>query len=506
MTSSTASASTCTVLTAVPSGRVSAGQSCPSIGIGFRLLLMIALGCGGIAPQPPKGNPRADAGPFSFRFGADLQLGYSLECGTGVAHCSSGTASALARERPPTPELLAYWEHRGRCAADEDDSAHPAPSDFRSPAWVSNETRERRRRYSSCSVTSTPSVLPDLGLATTEKLQRFAAYARRSISSPPVHSALQQLQTLLPQRTPPNVQVVLVQVSDADAELRAEQFEDIILLEVHDPEDSARLPVLAHEFVHYLFAHAEPEALRQAMTIFENSDSPFAASAWGYFDEVLATALGGMLFERTTRPAAFQLEFADPRAFYNDAIISSMARMLFQHIDAELSRSHTPTLTDLAAAHLVNFSSTAQALPLRAHLRPMVCAGVGDFPNALQKLASGGNAECEASLDASAHALLAAHPRWGAVVMAHSAKEVWEAWPDTTPLLSPSLREADAASHDSFAMILASPTSERGFSGRRALTVFLVAPNDSEMSALVEGLLQSRLVYGLRTKEQLHER
>ena len=100
-----------------------------------------------------------------------------------------------------------------------------------------------------------------------------------------------------------------------------------------------RLDVALHELFHYFFRQRLIGAQRSLARAFINAPQPFALGAYGFLDEILATALGnGLVGERVLTPDAFAAELHKPLGFYDQPDIDALAKAILPWLRENLGK------------------------------------------------------------------------------------------------------------------------------------------------------------------------
>lgn len=100
-----------------------------------------------------------------------------------------------------------------------------------------------------------------------------------------------------------------------------------------------RLPVIVHEFVHHWQRGIAAAQRTKIVNAFLESDNACAVTAYHFFDEAMASAIGNGLVERRLLGAeAFADYLALPDSFYADRRIDEIAKALLPRLEAQLDR------------------------------------------------------------------------------------------------------------------------------------------------------------------------
>lgn len=143
---------------------------------------------------------------------------------------------------------------------------------------------------------------------------------------------------IAPADAPPTA--TLIAIPGASAGSLATLDDNLIYVEVPRGDSAEnRLPVLAHEYIHFWLAHQTSEQSRQLSDAFARSTHRCNVVAFGLFEEALASALGnGVVEQQLSTPAAFDAYLAVPDSFYADTNIDILAKAILPTVNAYVAR------------------------------------------------------------------------------------------------------------------------------------------------------------------------
>ncbi|MEM9171296.1 MAG: hypothetical protein AAGA84_01190 [Pseudomonadota bacterium] len=203
-------------------------------------------------------------------------------------------------------------------------------------------------------------------------LRRIATQLRWELRQPPIQMALSAAAQFFGATADDLPQVVLVAIRDARFGSRAQLRGDTMYVETALGESVYdRLPVVAHESVHYWAGRMRAQQASKLASVFHESDSHCASIAFGLFDEAIASAIGNGYFERLIRSdQAFDAYLKLPESFYADPIIDLAAKALLPLVSEYLDDGRALDVTfieqyiQLTARTLANHCNSL-ALQLR---------------------------------------------------------------------------------------------------------------------------------------------
>lgn len=270
-------------------------------------------------------------------------LSYELDCLAGLVRC---TRDQLPLAEYIDPIDIERWRETARTATPaQDPGALPLPtaSDLRD---VSSRHRAGAAPGRLLPPPARRALIDKLLRRTSRPWQRELApeLARQRVGLETAASRI-ELETLLPQIAalfgqssddlPP---VSLIAIDGARSGSLATLGQRVAYVEtpLADTADS-RLPVIVHEFVHH-WQEGMPEAQRRELVdAFLSASGGCAITAYHFFDEAVASAIGnGIVESRLLGPAAFASYEALPESYYADIRVDRIAKALRTRMERQL--------------------------------------------------------------------------------------------------------------------------------------------------------------------------
>lgn len=202
----------------------------------------------------------------------------------------------------------------------------------------------------------------------------------------------------------------------------AEQLAHVSLIEVVTNElPEERLPVVLHEFFHFVFSQVPTKRMEELVDRFVTSDDLWAYPAYGLLDESLATSFGNGLIGKLVAPKELENRLGRPQGLYRDDLIDPVAKVAFRKLDGELDRGLRLSDPEFVPRWLTIVHEALPRLPPKALLRPLVIVTSPSLEQSGRELPDVVNAAQSASTDWSdpsdVAALLGDRPRWSRVLL-----------------------------------------------------------------------------------------
>jgi hypothetical protein len=155
----------------------------------------------------------------------------------------------------------------------------------------------------------------------------------------------------------------------------AESIGRYAIVEIGDEAATLHMPVVVHEYVHYLFRSMPAKRYAALHARMLGTDGAHRSlervAAWNLFNEALATAIGNGRVARSITPDDFAWRSARRRGLYNDDDVDPAAKALLPLIDWMFEAGHSiddPAFADAyvgALSHAMGARLRAPALVLR---------------------------------------------------------------------------------------------------------------------------------------------
>ena len=309
----------------------------------YRLIVLIlALACGGQC---------FSASATRFRVDANDNLRYQLDCLAGLIRCTR-VETALSQEisrNPVASEKLDAWrdtrqQQSGTTArATRSRSALPPITDLVvNSGRETNGSRRLTQRRGEFDDPLEHQLLAYFSPAFQRDWQEFGALLGGNMRAQlrwlggreDVANALDRIAVFLHSDNIEPPVATLIALPDSGRGSIATLDADTIYLET-PLGDSAnnRLPVLAHEYVHFWLSHHAQRVSQQLASAFADSDQPCSVVAFGIFEEAIASALGnGIIEQQLNSGAAFREYLAIPDSFYADRNIDAVAKAVLPDV------------------------------------------------------------------------------------------------------------------------------------------------------------------------------
>lgn len=270
-------------------------------------------------------------------------LSYELDCLAGLVRCT--------RDQLPLADYIdagdvERWRESARTALPAQDSgalALPTASDLRD---VSSRHRAGAAPGRALPPPARRALIDKLLWRTSRPWQREIApeLARQRIGLETAASRI-ELETLLPQIAAlfgqssddlPPVSLIAIEGARSGSLATLGQRVAYVETPLADTADS-RLPVIVHEFVHH-WQEGMPEAQRRELVdAFLSAPGSCAVTAYHFFDEAVASAIGnGIVESRLLGPAAFASYEALPESYYADIRVDRIAKALRTRMERQL--------------------------------------------------------------------------------------------------------------------------------------------------------------------------
>jgi len=178
------------------------------------------------------------------------------------------------------------------------------------------------------------------------KGRAFVSSTRALLNRPSIQGRIEQFRRFYGPALPPDAKVtfsLLYRPDRAKAPTSGQQLGSVGAVEFLGNERAEdRLPVVLHEFCHYLFGARPDEAnIALQQRLMATQDSAVKPSL-NLMNEGLASAFGNGVIEREIRPADKWVKYlAAPRSFYNDANIDRAGKALLSLTDAWIAQGRT---------------------------------------------------------------------------------------------------------------------------------------------------------------------
>ena len=446
-------------------------------------------------------------------------LVYQLDCMSGLTSCSRAAYRHLWRTRlggldADDEEALAAWRsirerYQGRIEAREELHLPPSPL----PVAHLGRRIEERIRIAALSSRNIHVFAHNMSFfLDAADVDRAAAIASRfdarfgpywAESGPEMRASAKAFAALLGSPRLADLADGIAAFYAVDVPGGARIVFDLVARPAHDSADAAkqlgnhaivevrpgtrpetRIDVVLHELFHFYFAAGRYDQRAALAARFADSPSPLGLNAYGLLEEVLATAFGNGLVQRTVDEPEFRRRLAQPMGFYNDEFIDRISKAVLEPLEARLTAGGTLHDADFVPEFVgLVEKSYPRGMPPRAYLRTMVIAHddrLGESYDALAKLAHANWMTSESSLDPKvAGAMFDERPLWTAVWMAYTpAIEALRAWERHIGAKEIAVIEALARRAGSFVY------ASRRVGGAWAFV--FVAPDDASMKALIE--------------------
>ncbi|MEO0346575.1 MAG: hypothetical protein AAF229_09985 [Pseudomonadota bacterium] len=270
-------------------------------------------------------------------------LSYELDCLAGLVRC---TRDQLPLADYIDPVDIERWRETARTAQPVQDPgalALPTASDLRD---VSSRHREGAAPGRALPPPARRALIDKLLRRTSRPWQRELApeLARQRIGLETAASRI-ELETLLPQIAalfgqssddlPP---VSLIAIDGARSGSLATLGQRVAYVEtpLADTAES-RLPVIVHEFVHHWQEGMTEVQRRELIDAFLSAPGNCAITAYHFFDEAVASAIGnGIVESRLLGPEAFASYEALPESYYADFRVDRIAKALRTRMKQQL--------------------------------------------------------------------------------------------------------------------------------------------------------------------------
>ena len=270
-------------------------------------------------------------------------LSYELDCLAGLVRC---TRDQLPLADYIDPVDVERWRETARTAVPSqgpDALALPTASDLRD---VSSRHRAGAAPGRALPPPARRALIDKLLRRTSRPWQRELApeLTRQRIGLETAASRI-ELETLLPQiaalfgqatdNLPP---VSLIAIDGARSGSLATLGQRVAFVEtpLADTADS-RLPVIVHEFVHHWQEGMPAAQRRELINAFLSAPGGCAITAYHFFDEAVASAIGnGIVESRLLGAAAFASYEALPESYYADYRVDRIAKALRTRLEQQL--------------------------------------------------------------------------------------------------------------------------------------------------------------------------
>lgn len=270
-------------------------------------------------------------------------LSYELDCLAGLVRCTRDQLPLAAYIDPIDVER---WRETARMAAPAqgpDTLALPTASDLRE---VSSRHQAGAAPGRALPPPARRALIDKLLRRTSRPWQRELApeLARQRIGLETAASRI-DLDTLLPQiaalfdqtaDTLPPVSLIAIEGARSGSLATLGQRVAFVETPLADSSDS-RLPVIVHEFVHHWQAGMPEAQRRELIDAFVLAPGGCAVTAYHFFDEAVASAIGnGIIESRLLGPAAFASYEALPESYYADYRVDRIAKALRARLEQQL--------------------------------------------------------------------------------------------------------------------------------------------------------------------------
>ena len=283
---------------------------------------------------------------FEVGYDHDANLRYQLDCLAGLVRCTAGQLPLADATRRDELDTWRDTTARRRPARPPDDLPLPTAAALRDVSsrhqrgWSAGPVDARARGIRQ-------SLLTRLAARTADPwAQRVRPHLARLALDIELTARRIDLERLLPRLAAlygldvddlPDVSLIAIR-STAEGSLATLDNRTVWIETPIGESADNRLPVIVHEFVHH-WQRTIPAALRRdTVGAFLASGNGCAMTAYHFFDEAVASAIGnGLIERRLLGDAAFDAYLRLPDSFYADARVDGIAKALLPRIERQVA-------------------------------------------------------------------------------------------------------------------------------------------------------------------------